>query len=145
MTVTVDTNVLIYASSAGSPRQPSAMGLLARLSAGPGLLTFFWPVLLGYVRIVTNPRIVSPPLSKVEAISSVDSLLARPNARAVGELDGFWRTFREMAGPVAARGNLVTDVHIAALMRQHGVREIWTHDRDFRKFDGSVVRDPFAS
>jgi uncharacterized protein len=77
-------------------------------------------------------------------MSSIDSLLARPNARAVGEVDGFWRTFREMAGPVAVRGNLVTHAHIAALMRQHGVREIWTHDRDFRKFDGIIVRDPFA-
>jgi toxin-antitoxin system PIN domain toxin len=121
------------------------MELLTQLSEGPELITFFWPVLLGYIRIVTNPRMVSPPLSTAEAMSSIDSLLARPNARAVGELDGFWLAFREMAGPVSARGGLVTDAHIAALMRQHGVREIWTHDRDFRKFDGIVVRDPFAS
>jgi uncharacterized protein len=62
----------------------------------------------------------------------------------VGEADGFWSVFRQVADPLPVRGNLVTDAHLVALMRQHGVREIWTHDRDFRKFDGIVVRDPFA-
>ena len=42
------------------------------------------------------------------------------------------------------RGNLLTDAHIVALMRQHGVSTIYTHDRDFRKFDGIRVVDPFA-
>jgi predicted nucleic acid-binding protein len=28
-------------------------------------------------------------------------------------------------------------------MRQHGVRIIWTRDRDFRRFDGIEPRDPF--
>ena len=42
------------------------------------------------------------------------------------------------------RGNLVPDAHLVALMRQHGVRTIWTHDRDFRKFNGIRVVDPFA-
>jgi predicted nucleic acid-binding protein len=29
-------------------------------------------------------------------------------------------------------------------MRQHGVRIIWTRDRDFRRFDGIEPRDPFS-
>jgi predicted nucleic acid-binding protein len=31
-----------------------------------------------------------------------------------------------------------------ALMRQHGVSTIWSHDRDFLKFRGIKVQDPFA-
>ncbi|GIV00558.1 MAG: hypothetical protein KatS3mg014_2173 [Actinomycetota bacterium] len=34
--------------------------------------------------------------------------------------------------------------HLVALMRENGVRTILTHDRDFRRFDGIRVRDPFA-
>jgi predicted nucleic acid-binding protein len=41
-------------------------------------------------------------------------------------------------------GNDVPDAHLAALMRQHGVRLIWTRDRDFRTFDWIEPRDPFA-
>jgi predicted nucleic acid-binding protein len=29
-------------------------------------------------------------------------------------------------------------------MRENGVRTLWTNDRDFRRFDGIDVRDPFA-
>ena len=36
------------------------------------------------------------------------------------------------------------DAHLVGLMRQHGVGTIWTRDRDFRRFSGIKVRDPFA-
>ena len=38
----------------------------------------------------------------------------------------------------------IADCHIVALMHGHGVREIVTHDRDLRRFDGVKVRDPFV-
>ena len=31
---------------------------------------------------------------------------------------------------------------ILALMRENGVRTMWTHDRDYRRFAGIEVRDP---
>jgi predicted nucleic acid-binding protein len=37
------------------------------------------------------------------------------------------------------------DIDTATLMRQHGVSTIWTHDRDFRRFDGITARDPFGA
>jgi uncharacterized protein len=49
-----------------------------------------------------------------------------------------------VAGAVPVRGNLVPDAHIVALMRQHGVSTIWSHDRDFLEFKGISVRDPFS-
>jgi predicted nucleic acid-binding protein len=39
----------------------------------------------------------------------------------------------------------VPDAHLATLMRQYGVRTIYTRDRDFRRFDGIDVRDPFEA
>jgi hypothetical protein len=30
-------------------------------------------------------------------------------------------------------------------MLENGVRTIWTRDRDFRKFRGVTVRDPFSA
>jgi predicted nucleic acid-binding protein len=29
-------------------------------------------------------------------------------------------------------------------MTENGVRTIWTHDRDYRRFPGIEIRDPFA-
>jgi predicted nucleic acid-binding protein len=48
-----------------------------------------------------------------------------------------------MAGN-ALRGDDLPDAHLATLMRQHGVRVIYTRDRGFRRFDGIDVHDPFG-
>jgi predicted nucleic acid-binding protein len=56
----------------------------------------------------------------------------------------FWATFRRVATDVRPRGNLVSDAHLVALMLEHGIATIWSHDRDFRKFRGITVRDPFS-
>jgi predicted nucleic acid-binding protein len=41
-------------------------------------------------------------------------------------------------------GNLTHDAHIAALCIEHGVSELLTGDRDFSRFPGLRVVDPFA-
>jgi toxin-antitoxin system PIN domain toxin len=140
---TLDTNILLYASYEGSPRYPRARDLLEHLAAGPGLFLLLWPMVMGYLQIATHPAVFPQPLSADEATANVDSLLARPNVRILGETDGFWRTYRHVTADVRPRGKLVPDAHLAALMTLHGVSVIWTHDRDFRKFDGIAVRDPF--
>ena len=143
MTAALDVNVLVYASLIDSPEYERANGLLQRLVAGPELLYLFWPVLLGYMRIATNPAILSAAGTPAEIADNIGQMLARPHVRAPGEAPGFWEIFRGTAGD-HTRGDLVTDAHIAALMRQHGVRRIYTRDRDFRRFDGIEPVDPFA-
>jgi hypothetical protein len=44
------------------------------------------------------------------------------------------------AGQVA--GGRVHDARVAALCRLHGVRELWTADRDFSRFSGLALRNP---
>lgn len=67
-----------------------------------------------------------------------------PHVRAPGEGDRFWASYRLATEGVVVRGNLVPDAHVVALMREHGVAGISTHDRDFARFRGIRVRDPFA-
>ena len=144
MTVTLDTNVLLYASDESSSFHGPAIELLETLAVGPGLVYLFWPVALGYLRISTHPAIFQKPLSAAEAMANVEDLVSRPHIRTGGETDDFWDTYREVTSTLPVRGNLVPDAHIASLMRQHDVTTIWSHDRDFRKFPGIKVRDPFA-
>lgn len=144
MSQTVDTNVLVYATHTGSPFHDRARSLVEHLFAGPSLAYLLWPAILGYVRIVTHPHILGSPLSSDEAMSNVEALIGRPHLRVAGEGDGFWPSLRAVAADVKPRGNLVPDAHLAALMREHGVSTIWSHDRDFRKFKGINVKDPFS-
>jgi toxin-antitoxin system PIN domain toxin len=142
VSATIDTNVLVYASNEDDSAHSEARQLLERLAEGPDLLYLFWPTLLGYVRLVTHPGILAHPLSPVTAVENVSALLRLPHVRAPGESDGFWDLYRATAGD-RLRGNDVPDGHLATLMRQYGVKMIYTRDRGFRRFDGIDPVDPF--
>ncbi len=143
MSVTIDTNVLLYAANASDPAHAAARRLIERLARGPELLYLFWPALMGFLRIATSAAVFPAPLAPDEALEMISELVDRPHVRTPAEQSGFLETYRETA-PAGTRGRLVPDAHLAALMRQHGVRTIYTRDRGFRVFDGIAVRDPFA-
>ena len=144
MSRTLDVNVLVYAADETSDRHVRARALLEHVATSPAITYLLWPVLLGYVRIITHPLIVQSPLSPEAAIADIDDLVHRPQIVTVGEGERFWETFkRARARPAAPRGNLVPDAHLVALMAENGVSTIWTGDRDFRRFSGITVKDPF--
>ena len=99
---------------------------------------------MGYVRISTHPRVFSRPLTPDQAVSNVASLLRLPRVRTLAEAEDFLDVYREITGAFPVRGNLVPDAHLAALLRQHGVRRLYTSDVDFHKFESLEVVDPFA-
>ncbi len=144
MSRTIDANVLLYASDASSPHHEAALDVLRSLAAGPEIVYLFWPTAMAYLRIATHPSVFARPLGLVEAMANLERLLARPHVRTAGEGEAFWRRFREVAGDARPAGNLVPDAHLAALMLEHGVGTFVTHDRDFRRFRGITIEDPFA-
>jgi toxin-antitoxin system PIN domain toxin len=143
MSATVDVNVLLYASDETSPFHSTAVSLIERLVRGPDLFYLFWPVAIGYLRMATHFAIFPSPLAVERAVANVEQLVSLPHIRTPGEGDGFWQMYLATTSDLVVRANLVPDAHLVALMRQHGVGTIWTHDRDFKKFDGIRVRDPF--
>ena len=139
----VDTNVLIYASNRSSPRHPASLRYIEELRRGRSPWFLSWPVVFEYLRVVTHAAVFDTPLSQAEGLAFIDActsasscflLVASDRHRAV--LD----TVVEQDGPVA--GNLWHDAHSVTLMREHGVVEIATYDRDFCRFDGIRVVEP---
>lgn len=143
MSQTLDVNVLLYASNIEAPEHEQAMALISHLADGPDLVVVLWPVVMGYLRIATHPAVFAKPLTHADAVANIDAFLGRPHVRAVGESDRFWSAYRRLAIDVLPRGNGVPDAHIVGLMVDHGVDVIWSRDRDFRKYRGIAVRDPF--
>ena len=144
MSVAVDANVLLYASDEQSPRHGAARQLLSRVAAGPDLVYVFWPVVMAYLRISTHPGVFENPLEPAAALGNVRRLVSRPHVRTPGERERFWQLFEDTVRDDVVRGNLVTDAHLVALMRESGVATIWTADRDFRRFAGITARDPYS-
>jgi hypothetical protein len=92
----------------------------------------------------THSAIFPRPLSAEIATKNIEQLLDLPHARTAGEREDFWRMYKAATSGAIVAGNLVPDAHLVALMRENEVGTLWSHDRDFRKFEGITVRDPFA-
>ena len=100
---------------------------------------------MAYLRIATHPTIFAAPLSPREAMDNLRSLFALPRVRAIGERDGFLEDYAQVTGNLSVRGNLVPDAHLATVLRQHGIRTLYTNDADFKKFDFLDARYPLHS
>lgn len=143
MSYTVDVNVLLYASNDESPLIRQAKAFLERMAQGPEMAYLFWPTVMAYLRIATHPSIFRRPVPRERALANIERLLDRPYVQTAGEGGGFWRAYREVDEDAKPTGGVVSDAHLVALMIENGVRTIWSHDRDFRRFPSIRVRDPF--
>ncbi|MEF8728804.1 MAG: TA system VapC family ribonuclease toxin [Accumulibacter sp.] len=144
MSFGIDVNILLYASDRSSPWHEKASAFLQRCAAGSEVFCIAWVTALSYLRMATHGSIFAQPLSADEAAGNVEALLALPHCRALGEDEGFWAVYRQVTRAFPVRGNLVPDAHLAAVLRQHGVVTLYTHDRDFRKFDFLRAIDPLV-
>jgi hypothetical protein len=144
MSFALDVNVLVYASDEQSPFSARARRVLDECVRSPELFCLTWPTLNAYLRLTTNPAASRAALTTAQAAANVNALLNHPRTRLLTEEPGFWEVYRDLLEAHKARTKFVHDVHLAALLRQHGVRTLYTHDRDFRRFDFLDVRDPFA-
>jgi toxin-antitoxin system PIN domain toxin len=140
----IDANLLLYASDSNAPQRAAAERFFEAAAENEEELCIPYPVAVAYLRIATHPRIFSVPLAPEVALRNLESLADLPHVRFLSEREGFLSDYRAVAASLEARGNLVTDIHIATILRQHGVRVIYTSDRDFLRFPFLQVRDPLA-
>lgn len=144
MSYGIDVNILLYASDESCAQHAKASAFLRQCTEGREVFCLAWLTLMSYLRMATHPSIFGRPLTHDEAARNIESLLAMPHCRVIGEDEGFWSTYRKTTQDVPTRGNLVPDAHLAAVLSQHGVVTLYTHDRDFRKFSFLDVRDPLT-
>jgi toxin-antitoxin system PIN domain toxin len=138
-----DLNLLIYAIDTDSPAHERALRWWEGSLSGTETVGLAWTVLLGFLRITTNPRIVRRPLTADEALDYVDRWLAHPLTVTLEPGERHALALRDLVRPTGTAGNLVTDAHLAALAIGHGAR-LATADRDFGRFPGLDWFDPLS-
>ncbi|HSN90432.1 MAG TPA: TA system VapC family ribonuclease toxin [Anaeromyxobacteraceae bacterium] len=142
--IAVDTNVLVYAEMKATRHHARALELVTSLAEGEAQWAIPWPCLYEFLRVVTHPRVFRPPMALDDARADLRALLGSPSVVLLSETDRHAEILDELLAGSRATGNLVHDVHVAALCREHGVRELLTADVDFGRFKGLRVRNPFA-
>lgn len=138
----VDTNILVYAHREDSPFHKSAYDRVTELAEGRAAWAVPWPCLHEFLAIVTHPRIYAPPTPLDVALDQADAWLASPSLVMLGESASHWTTLRSLLVAGRISGARVHDARVFALCVQHGVRELWSADRDFNRFAGLSVTNP---
>jgi uncharacterized protein len=132
--IAVDTNILVYAHRRDAPFHAAARERIAELAEGRAGWAVAWPCLHEFFGIVTHPRIYKKPSSAEQAIDQVDAWLESPTLSLLAEGGAHWSTLKPLVQAARLTGPAIHDARIAALCLQHGVRELWTADRDFGRF-----------
>lgn len=142
--IAVDTNLLVYAHREDSPFHERAYGCLEKLADGRSAWAIPWPCLHEFYAIVTHPRIYSPPTPLEQALDQIDAWLESPALVLLAESGEHWPRLRALIGSSRISGPPAHDARIAALCLQHGVRELWSADRDFSRFPQLTVSNPLV-
>ncbi len=139
----VDTNVLVHAVDTESPYHSACAGAVARWRAQPDAWYVTWSVLYEFIRVTTHPRKSRKPWTLPQAWRVVEALLASPGLRVLVATPRHAAVARAVFDETPGlTGNLAHDAHIAILMREHGIRRIYTRDTDFFRFPFLEPVDP---
>ena len=139
--ILVDANLLLYAYDSESPHHQPARNWLEDALRSGSAIRLALITLLAFVRIASDRRIYTHPLSPSEACSLVEEWLALPNVRLLQPGPRAWRLLSAMCEEGQAKGVMVMNAHLAALAMEHGAT-IATTDRDFMRFPGLDLVNP---
>lgn len=141
----VDTNILLYAVNPDSPDHEIARISLETWRAGetPWFLT--WSIAYEFLRVSTHMKVFPEPLDLPRARGWLKALLATPNVGVLIETERHGEVLDDLVRHHSRlKGNVLHDLHTAAVMREHGVSEIRTADTDFHQFPFLEVVNPLV-
>ncbi|MDR2013004.1 MAG: PIN domain-containing protein [Rhodanobacter sp.] len=142
--IALDTNLLVYAHRAENPFHPAAAKLVSELAESKAAWAIPWPCLHEFYGVITNRRIHHVPTPVDVALKQIDVWLESPTLHLLSEPPAHWSALRELIAKAKLQGPMVHDARIAALCFSHGVRELWSADRDFSRFPNLRVRNPLV-
>ena len=131
-----DTNLLVYAYNKEAPQHTDARQWWENMKAGTESVGIPWVVSIGFIRLMTNPRVVSSPLSISDAVGHVQEWFKYEHITPLNPGTDHIRLLNQILQSEGRGGNLVTDAHIAAFAIEHQA-EVHTYNvSDFARFTG---------
>lgn len=131
--ILVDLNLLLYAVNRHAANHHTIRQWWEQMLASDEPVGLAWSVLVGFLRLATNPHVFSRPLTPEEAIDRADAWLGHPQVRLACETAEHWTILRQLLREAGTAGNLTSDAHLAALAISLGAT-LATCDHDFARF-----------
>jgi toxin-antitoxin system PIN domain toxin len=143
--IAVDTNILVHAHRSESEWHVPARKSIERLAGSDETWAIPWPCVHEFLAVVTHPKIFRPSTPMERALQQVSFWLESPSLALLGEAPGYWDELSSVIRAGGVAGPRIHDARIAALCSLHGVKELWSADRDFGRFRRLRVRNPLVA
>ncbi len=140
--IAIDSNILVYAHREDSSWHELAGRSLTELAGSGSPWAIPWPCIHEFLGIVTHPKVFRPPTPLRHAINAVESWFESPSFHVIGEASGYWDELKRTLESGRISGPAIHDAKIFAICRTHGIRELWSADRDFSRFAGVRIVNP---
>jgi len=141
--IAVETNILVAALRPDAANHEKAARAVQRLVDSDDPWAIPWPCVHELIAVTSNPRVFSLPTPVAIVCDQIDELM-EGGALLLNESRQHLITLRDLALDGAVVGGQIHDARIAAICTDHGVSELWTADRDFRKFPALATVNPLA-
>jgi len=142
--IAVDTNLLVFAHRGNAFYHRETVAVLQPVFESTSAWALPWPCVHEFISVATNPGIYRPASTLSEALGFLERLFGSPQLHLLAESPGYFEKLRELALAAKLSGPRIHDARIAALCLHHGVRELWTADRDFSMFPKLKIRNPLV-
>jgi uncharacterized protein len=143
--IALDTNLLVYAHRPDAQFHREASAVLHELAKGTQRWAIPWPCVHEFIAVVTHPRIYKMPTPLDVALGALGALNALATMDFIGEGEGYLERLDEIAKPARVIGGAIHDARIAAICKFHGVKELWSADRDFTRFPQLKTHNPLLA
>jgi uncharacterized protein len=141
--ILIDVNLLLYATNAHASQHAAAREWLDRQFGDTHCVGLPWASLLGFLRMSTNARIVTRPLTMATAWQQASQWLQREPVWIPQPTERHVEVLGRLLAEPGVHGNLVSDAHLAALAIEHGLT-LCSTDGDFARFPGLNWLNPLA-
>jgi toxin-antitoxin system PIN domain toxin len=142
--IAVDTNLLVYAHRTEMRSHAEAFEAVRELVEGRSAWSVPWPCAHEFISVVTNPKPFKKPTSSRDAVAFLRSLTESEHFHWLAEGSGYLDKLDSVLSVGNVVGGRIHDARIAALCLHHGVRELWTADRDFSMFPQLKTHNPLV-
>jgi toxin-antitoxin system PIN domain toxin len=143
--IALDTNILVYAHRADLPWHEQAVAVVDAALSGQEEVALCWPVVHEFLAVVTNTRAFVDATPPARAFDQVEHWIASPRTVLLTDTRQHLATLRRLVERGRSTGGALHDARIAAICLDHGVRELWTADRDFTSFPELAIRNPLIA
>ena len=143
--ILIDTNVLVYAVNQDSEFHQACRRKIELCRAGASPWYLSWPICYEFLRVCTHPGVLTKPWSVVAGWHFLETLLDCASAGLLLPTPRHAAVLAEVIAEIPhLRGNILHDTHTAVLMREHGIKDLYTRDMGFHRFPFLKVLDPLA-